>query len=819
MKRAGVTGGVAIALSTCLLTVAPQGPTASYLRATPVHVDTLSVDAANAVVQQTCTRCHNDRRLRGNLSLEDFDVSRAPDQAGKAEAMVRKLRAAMMPPSGSRRPEEAVLQGLAAAIETRMDASARVDPDPGTRTFQRLNRAEYSRSIRDLLSLDVDAGAWLPLDTKSANFDNIADVQLLSPTLMDGYLRAAAEISRLALGDPNATAAESTYRVPRWVSQLDHVEGAPWGTRGGISVLHTFPADGDYRFRVSFHHETTGALFGSGQAALHTADEPEQIEISIDGESVAVLEIDRWMHVSDPDGVNLRTDPIPIRAGTHRVSAAFIRAFEGPAQDLVSPHDWSIASTSVADAYGITSLPHLRDMAITGPLDVRGVSETASRQAVLSCQPGTAADERPCAESILRRLAARAYRRGVTDEDLSALLRLYDAGAADGGFEGGVRMALEGILASPNFVFRFEEPTRTDGGAYRLSDVDLASRVSFFLWSSGPDAALLRTATDGRLSDPATLRAEVARMLEDRRAEALATRFAHQWLRLQDLEKIHPDVRVHPDFDQQLKDAMLRETELFFHAIVQEDRPVLDLFTADWTFVNERLARHYGIQGVAGTRFRRVRQPDPERHGLLGHASILTLTSHAGRTSPVLRGKWVMEVLLGTPPPPPPPDVPELDDSEAIADGRTLSVRERLEHHRSNPTCNSCHQVIDPIGLALDNFGITGAWRIKDGDVPVDAAGELYDGTAIASPTDLKNALLRRPIPLVRTFTENLLTYALGRRLEPQDMATVRTIQRRAESQDYRMSAFILGVVESDAFQMKRPPAAVDSDAGGAPDR
>ena len=765
----------------------------------------------NEVVQEYCVRCHNDRRLLGGMSLERFDAADATASAELAERMIRKLRAGMMPPPGARRPDENVLTGLAVALEEQLDQAAEEQPNPGRRTFQRLNRAEYAASVRALLDLEIDAGKYLPLDTKSANFDNIADVQLLSATLADGYLRAAAEVSRLALGDPHVTPSEATYRVSRWDSQTERVEGAPYGTRGGLAVMHNFPADGKYVFRVSFHHETTGALFGNGRNALHTEDgKPELLEISVDGEPVATLEVDRWMHASDPDGLNIRTGQVHVRAGPRQVAAAFVRQAEGPLQDLISPHDWSLASTSIAGSYGFTALPHLRDLAIGGPYESAGVSETPSRARVFSCRPASPAEERPCAREIVSQLGQQAYRRFLDDADVDALMRLYDAGAEDGegGFEAGVRLALEGILASPHFVFRFEEPedvqpTGGDDRAYPIGDADLAVRLAFFLWGTGPDAELMTVARDGRLSaDPATMEAQVRRMLRDERASALSTRFAAQWMRLQDLEKIQPDVRVAPDFDEQLKRAMRRETELFFDHLVRQDRPLLDLYQADYTFVNERLARHYGIAGVAGSRFRRVEYANPERRGVLAHGSVLTLTSHAGRTSPVLRGKWVMEVLLGTPPPPPPPDVPELEE-DAVEDGRFLTVREQMEVHRSNPACNSCHRMIDPIGLALENFDVTGAWRIKDQGVSVDAAGELYDGTPLASPTDLRAALLRRPEPLVRTFTENLMAYALGRRLDYYDMPTVRQIARAAANQEYRMSAFVLGVVGSDAFRMK----------------
>jgi hypothetical protein len=648
---------------------------------------------------------------------------------------------------------------------------------------------------------------------------------------MQGYLTAAAEISRLAVGDRAATAREATYPVSRWMSQREHVEGAPYGTRGGTSVVHTFPADGDYRFRVSFYHETTGALYGNGRAALHTAQAPEQIEISIDGARVALLDIDRWMNTSDPDGVNLHTSPIAITAGPHRVSAAFIRRFEGPEQDLIAPLDWSIASTSIADAYGFTTLPHLRDLAITGPMTVTGISDTPSRARIFTCHPDAASGalqqnaraaspkrsgreggQTVCAHEIISRLAQQAFRRPVGERDLNALMSLYDQGAADG-FEAGVRMAIEGILASPRFVFRFEErPSGSrPGETYAISDIDLASRLSFFLWAAGPDEELLKLAEAGKLSAPATLERQVKRMLADRRADVLASRFGAQWLRLQDLEKINPDVRFYPDFDEQLKSAMLEETERFFRSIVREDRSVLDLFNADYTFVNERLARHYGIPGVVGPEFRKVQYPDGRRRGLLGHGSVLTLTSHADRTSPVLRGKWVLEVLVGTPPPPPPPNVPDLDATAEAEDGRLRTVRERMEQHRANPACASCHKMIDPIGLALDNFDVTGAWRIRDNGMPVDPASAFYDGTPLASPADLRAVLLKRQRVLVQTFTENLMTYALGRRLEATDMPAVRTVVRQGEASSHKLSAFILAIVKTPAFRMKSADETTES--------
>ncbi len=765
-----------------------------------------AVATDNEVIQRYCVTCHNDRRLRGNMSLERFDAEATADNADLAERMIRKLRAEMMPPPGSRRPAGDTLLALVEGLERQLDAAAAASPDPGGRAFQRLNQVEYENAIRALLDLEVDAGAYLPLDTKSANFDNISDVQLLSPLLLDSYFRAAAEISRLAVGDPQATPSSSTYTNPGYASQWDRAEGAPYGTRGGISVTHTFPADGEYVFTMAFEHTTTGGFFGGTTPG-------EQIEVSVDGERVALLEVDRWMDVSDPNGVTMRTEPIFVRTGPHRVSAAFLRLSEGPMEDLVSPHDWSLTDRQIGvGGYGVTALAHLKDLVVSGPYDPTGVSDSPSRRRIFTCQPSSPEEARPCAREIVSRLARQAFRRPLTERDVEGLMAFYDLGAQEEGFESGVRTVIEAILASPDFVFRFEQPAGavTPGAPYRISDIALASRLSFFLWGGPPDEELLEVAAAARLTSPDELERQVRRMLADSRSEALGTRFAAQWLRLDDLDKVHPDRLLFPDFHQQLADAMRRETELFFTTLVREDRSALELYAADYTFVNERLARHYGIPGVTGEAFRRVSYPDQTRRGLLGHGSILTLTSHAGRTSPVLRGKWVMEVLLGTPPPPPPPGVPDLDETEAVEDGRVLTTRERMEVHRTNPTCNSCHRFIDPIGLALDNFDVTGRWRIRENGVPLDTRGELYDGTPVTSPMDLQRALVARPTPLIRTFTENLMAYALGRRIEYFDQPTVRAIARRAEAENYRMSAFILGVVQSDAFQMQRAMAVED---------
>ena len=752
------------------------------------------------VVQQYCVRCHNQERLTGNLSLETFAVEVADQQAETAEKMILKLRAGLMPPPGARRPEGDTLLTLVETLETVIDATAAARPNPGVRRFQRLNRAEYERVIHDLLALDVDAGRWLPEDTYLGNFDNMSAAQGLSTTLLEAYLRAATEISRLAVGTADALPSSVKYTNPIEVSQhaWDQLEGAPFGTRGGMVITHDFPADGEYVFSVQ-------TLFGRGTGI-------EDLDFSIDGEGVALLGLENNGASSAP----IQTEPVFVPAGQRRVAVAFVRRIEGPYEDRLSPHAWSFVGGEDAQQwanYGITALVHLTDLTITGPNNSRGISETPSREKIFICRPASPDEEQPCAESIISKLASEAYRRPATTADLEGPMSFYTSAAAEGGFELGVRTALQAILASPAFLFRLERepPQAISGENYRLGDFDLASRLSFFLWGTSPDRELLELADQERLTDPSLLATQVERMLVDPRSEALATRFAHQWLRLQDAAKNQPEPYFYPDFNRQLGQAMVRETELLFYDLVREDRSLLELFNADYTFVNESLARHYGIPGISGTEFRRVRYPDERRRGLLGHGSVLLLTSMSDRTSPVLRGKWVMEVLMGTPPPPPPPNIPAFDQTENSANGRKRTTRERLELHRANPTCNSCHRFMDPIGLALDNFDVTGKWRIRENGMPIDTRGTFYDGSSVNSLNELTNVLLKRPIPLARNFASNLLAYAIGRRVEYYDQPAIRAIVQEAEVGGYRMSSFIRGVVESVPFRMMRSQAAAEA--------
>jgi len=779
-------------------------PVASHAQAPATKPATATAPDFNAVVKRYCVGCHSEtgKAKAGDLSLASFDVTHAAQHAEIAEKMIRKLQAGFMPPPSMPRPDAATYAALITTLETQIDTAAAAKPNPGVRVFQRLNRPEYSQSIKELLALDVDAGGWLPLDTKSANFDNIADAQALSPTLLESYLNAAAAISRMAIGDRHAPTIDVTYTAPIYVSQhpWDHVDGAPYGTRGGVVVDHVFPADAEYVFEVDLV---------SGSNSRY-----EDIDISINGERVALIEYETGP-AGGADGrgaVPMRSEPILVKAGQHKVAATFVRRQDGPYEDLIRPHDWSFAGGG-SGGPGITTLPHVKDFVVKGPYRVTGISETPSRQKIFSCRPTVPSEERGCARQIISRIGADAYRRPLTAGEIDRLMPFYEKGSggaggagAAGGFEGGIRTALEAILASPHFIFRLEkEPELARAGsAYRVADVDLASRLSYFLWGTPPDQELSTLANQNKLSAPGMLEKQAKRMLADPRADALGTRFAAQWLRLQDIDKVHPDPNFYPNFDDNLAELMRRETTMFFNDLVREDRSLLELYTADYTFLNERLARHYGIPGIAGSEFRRVPYPDETRRGLLGQGSMLVQTSLANRTSPVLRGKWVMEVLMGTPPPPPPLDVPPFEDTGDAKDGRMLTTRERMELHRKSPTCSSCHKFMDPIGLALDNFDVTGTWRVRENGQPLDTRGDYYDGTPVSTPAELTRAMMKRPVPLVRTFTENLFAYGLGRRAEYFDQPAIRAIAKAAAAQNYKLSAFILGVIKSDAFLMKQ---------------
>jgi hypothetical protein len=587
--------------------------------------------------------------------------------------------------------------------------------------------------------------------------------------------------------------------------------------------VYNFPADGEYTFRSLLHGTPTGGLFGNVP--------DEQLEISVDGDQVAVLTIEQTISESLPTGLNLTTGHISVKAGQHRVSAAFIQKHSVLVDDDIAEIEHTLADTDIGRDRELTEYPHLREFEINGPHVVTGVSDTPSRRRVFTCRPLSPSEEMPCATRIVTDLARQAYRRPITAEDMEGLMTLYAQGRKKGDFEDGIRSALEGVLASLDFVARIEQTPANikPGQNYRISDLELASRLSYFLWNTEPDTELMAAATQGRLKDPLVLEKEVRRMLKDPKSESIATKFGGEWLHLSDLDDLHPDSFYFPQFDYSLGMALKRETELFVDSIVREDRNLLDLMTANYTFVNDRVAKHYGIPNVYGSEFRRVELTDDYRRGLLGKAGILALTSVPDRTSPVLRGKWVMGVLLGTPPPAPPPNVPKLDDTSAAAaaDGKALTVRGRMEIHRANPTCNSCHQMIDPIGLALENFDVTGLWRTRDttaaissagvrihtGGVPIDATTKLYDGTPLNGPASLRMAILNHSDAFIQNFTDKLLAYAIGRRLEYFDMPLVRSIDRDAAKNNNRFSSLVLGIVKSQAFQMKKAEAVTTDSA------
>ena len=748
-----------------------------------------------AAFDRYCLGCHNDKLKSAGFSLSKVDLAHPNRTAEPAEKVIRKLRAGMMPPPGLPRPDAATNQAMAELLETAIDKAATTQPNPGRPALHRLNRTEYANAVRDLLNISVDVTAILPPDDMSHGFDNMADVLTMSPALLDGYIRAAGKISRDAVGDPSARALTQTYSISRVLSQTRHVDGTPMGTRGGLAVVHNFPADGEYIVKLGFYYSPTGPLFGLNQG------KGQQIEVAINGERVALLDIDPRMTLAK-DGI--KTKPLKIKAGPQRISASFPILADGPLEDEYRMFEQSLVDVSVGTVPGMTTLPHLHEMSVTGPVNISGISDTPSRHKIFSCRPAQGADEIPCAKSIISGITRQAFRRPPTGNDVESLLSFYQSGRNEGDFETGIRTAIQAILSSPEFVFRFERTPAgiAPGANYRLTDLELASRLAFFLWSSAPDEELITIASQNKLRDPLTLEKQVKRMLADARSEALTSNFAGQWLRLQNLRNAAPDLLLYPDFDKTLSQSMRRETELLYSNIVRQDRNILELLTADYTFVDERLAKHYGIPNVQGNRFRQVPVTDPNRFGLLGHSGILLITSVANRTSPVMRGKYVMEVLLGTPPPPPPPNVPALKEAADL--GKPRSVRDRLEEHRTNPNCAGCHKLMDPIGFALENFDPVGNWRVNDSGFKVDPSGTLFDGAKLDGPASLRQAILNHSGAFLTNFTDNLLAYGLGRIIDYRDQPFVRAIARDAARNNNKMSTFILGIVKSAPFQMRR---------------
>ena len=815
-SRVNPVGRFVVAASCCWLLISALHAAAAPAQAPRTGVQAASSSAATlapsdqrALLDQYCVTCHNTRLKTAGLELDESDVAHIGADAETWEKVVRQLRSGAMPPPGRRRPDAPALDGFVTWLEAELDREAAARPNPGRPADHRLNQFEYGNAIRDLLALEIDPRSLLPADESDHGFDNIAEVLSISPTLLERYLVAARKISRLAIGDPTIGPTIETFNLSRGLRQDERMsEGLPNGTRGGALIRHYFPLDGDYVVKIRLGRNYTNSQI----RAIRTRDE---IDVLLDGAPITRFRIGgECIESEDPKCVGsgiYRTSPYMLTAddalqvrffataGMHALGVAFLKKSvltEGPGPALLPPRHTS--STYTAPRMDID---YVR---LEGPFDATGPGETASRRRILVCQPTGADDEEPCARTILETMARRAYRRPVTDADVETLLRFYRSARREGTFEQGIQEGLARLLVSPEFLFRIErDPANMQADAtYAVNDLDLASRLSFFLWSSIPDDELLDLAVRGELGDPAVLDAQVRRMLADPRATALVTNFGAQWLHIRNLQAVDPDASAFPDFDDNLRMAFQRETELFLESQLRDDRPLAELLTADYTFVNERLARFYGIRNVYGAHFRRVPMRDAHRAGLLGHASILTVTSYATRTSPVVRGKYLLDNILGAPPPPPPANVPPLEESDAA--GQPLaSMRDRMAAHRKNPACASCHLRMDPLGFALENFDAIGRWRTTDGTSAIDASGTLPDGTTFDGPAEFREALLLRREEFVRTFTEKLLMYALGRAVQYYDMPAVRTIMRDAAADDYRWSSVILGIVKSSPFRMR----------------
>ena len=761
--------------------------------------------SAREVLDKYCVSCHNQRLKTGGLALDTLDLAKVPAQAEIWEKVVGKLRSGSMPPAGMPRPDAATYSSLAAWIEAQIDQAAQAYA--GRPILHRLNRSEYANAVRDFLALDIDAASLLPPDDSAFGFDNISDALGVSPSLQEHYLDAALKIGALAVGDPKIAPGSETWRIRQDLSQDQHVNDLPIGTVGGTRVRYNFPLDGEYSFQANLYRTNLNIMRG--------LESPHQVEFSVDGRRIHLASLggqedlaslfQKPTDTGDAVDARLRVR-VPVKAGPHVVTVAFL---EDP--DAVEPARLQPYIRSSVDNFDWSGSPHLQSLTIAGPFHPAGASDTPSRRRIFVCHPGHEISEDACARQIVSTLARRAYRQPLANQDLDTLLKFYQSGKQDGGFEGGIELALERILASPKFLFRAERDPAgaAPGGSYRIGDFELASRLSFFLWSSIPDDELLRLAGEGKLGNPAVLDRQVRRMLADPKSQALVDNFAGQWLQLRNLRNVQPNSDLFPDFDENLRQSFRRETELLFESIVQEDRSVQDLLTADYTFVNERLARHYGIPDIYGSRFRRVAITDDARRGLLGQGSILALTSKAERTSPVVRGKWILENILDTPVPPPPPDVPALKGNQEGQKPRTM--REQMAEHRANPVCASCHKTMDAVGFAMENFDAVGAWRARDAGQPIDATGLLADGTKLDGVVTLRNALVSRPELFAGTLTEKLLVYGLGRGLDYRDRPTVRAILRDASRENYRFSALILGVVHSTPFQMRTTPRETES--------
>jgi mono/diheme cytochrome c family protein len=751
-----------------------------------------------ALLDQYCVTCHNQRTKTGNVTFDTLDLGQLADHAAVWEKAVRKLRGGMMPPPGVRRPEQASVDSFVSWLERSLDQAAAANPNPGRVALHRLNRAEYANAIDDLLGLHIDAGLFLPQDEEADGFDNVASVLKVSPSFLDQYISAARIVSTRAVGNPSPKPTSATYRPTRGTDQGAHIEGLPLGTRGGLIVEHFFPADGEYKLNIS---GLATAGYVRGMEFQHT------LVATIDGAKVFTGQIGGEADMKAIDqlqapavaAVNGRFQNLPFKvtAGPHKIGVTFIARSYAESDEVLF---------AFRPGIGEERIPRVASVEVVGPFNPVGLSDTPSRQRIFICHPANASAELPCATKIISTFARRAFRRPVTEADLQAPLGFYRKARDSGDFDLAIRDGLTAILASPKFLFRAERlPANVQPGAvYRISDLDLASRLSFFLAGRLPDDELLDVAEKGRLSDPKVLEAQVRRLLAAPTANFLVTSFAFQWLKVRGIDNIDPDAVLFPNFDDGLRDAFRKEMELFVGSILHEDRSVLDLLTADHTFVNERLALHYGIPNIRGAQFRRVTLTDPNRWGLLGKGSVLMTTSYANRTAPVLRGAWILENIIGTPPAAPPPDVEGFKENKEGEKAR--SVREIMEQHRSKPSCNACHGVMDPLGFSLENYDAIGEWRAKDryAGSPIDASGKLVDGTPVNSPADLRVALMKRPEQFVQTMTEKLMTYGLGRSIEYYDMPSIRAIVRDAARDHYRFSSLVMGIVKSPAFQMRK---------------
>ena len=756
-----------------------------------------------AFLDKYCSKCHNTVDWAGGIAFESLSPENIPDDAETWEKAVRKLRGHLMPPPGNPQPDSQVVQSFVGWMEGNLDRAALAHPEPGRVALHRLNRKEYANAVRDLLDVDIGSTELLPRDDARDGFDNVASALQVSPSFLDQYLAAARAVAVEALGNTKARPVGVNYSAGSGM-QYFHTEGLPLGTRGGLVVQHDFPADGEYVINVANMAQAIWVYNMEFENHLIvTLDRRKIFETSVGGEE-DMKAIDQKQ---DPavDAINQRLKNIKFKttAGPHQVGVTFMQRSDAESEDRLQAH---------VPGGGQDRVLRVTSFEVRGPLNASGVSDTPSRRRIFVCQPQNAADEAPCAQRILQTLAERAFRRPVAAADVADLMQFYQAGYKEGGFDSGIRHGLTAVLADPEFLYRAERPPRelTAGAVFHISDLELASRLSFFLWSSVPDDELLRMAKQGQLHESATLAAQVRRLLADPRSQTLASNFAFQWLNMAKLGEIQPDVALFPNLNGDIRDDFREELRLFVDSVFRENRNVLDLLTADYTFVNERVALHYGIPGVRGGRFRRVPLTDSKRFGLLGKGAVLMVTSYPNRTAPVLRGQFILDRLLGTPPAAPPPNIPALKENQEGK--KALTVRELMASHRSNPSCNACHGIMDPLGLALENFDAVGQYRARDryAGTTIDASGELPDGTALKGPDDLRNALLRRPDQFVQTLTEKLMTYALGRSLEYTDMPTVRAIVRSAATDNYRFESLVMNIVTNAAFQTERSAAPPD---------